>query len=193
MTVTPTLDETWRLEDIYSADDQFWAEKGRVDAVLPTLSRFRNGLAASASALAEALEAIWSEAKTLARLHAYASMKSDRDLRIAAHQRMRQEVEIALTELSRHTSYVRPEILALPEGTVESFLAAEPRLLPFGPFLRNLIRQKAHVLSPPEERILAEAGLMMSGPSQIFGVLNNAEMPRSTIRLAGGDGRRGEE
>jgi len=187
MTVSPTLDETWRLEDIYPSDEAFWAEKGRVDAALPGLGRFRDGLGGSATALAEALDAVWGEAKTLSRLHAYASMRSDQDLRLAAHQRMRQEVEIALTELSRQTSYLRPEILALPDGTVEAFLRDQPSLAPYAPFLRNLIRQKRHVLSPPEERILAEAGLMMGGPGQIFGVLNNAEMPRSTIRLSGGD------
>jgi oligoendopeptidase F len=43
------------------------------------------------------------------------------------------------------------------------------------------------VLSPAEERILAEAGLMSGGPGQIFGVLNNAEMPRPTIQLAEGE------
>jgi oligoendopeptidase F len=186
MTVSPIAEETWRLEDIYPSDDAFWAEKARIDQTLPALGRFQDGLTASASTLAEALEAIWEDAKVLARLHAYASMKSDGDLRIAPHQRMRQEVEISLTELSRQTSYLRPEILAAPDGVVERFLASETRLTPFAPFLRNLVRQKSHVLSPPEERILAEAGLVLGGPSQIFGVLNNAEMPRPTIQLADG-------
>jgi len=57
----------------------------------------------------------------------------------------------------------------------------------FAPFLRNLLRQKAHVLSPVEENLLAEAGLVLSGSSQIFGVLNNAEMPRATVELESGE------
>ena len=187
MTFVPTLEETWRLTDLYTSDEAFWAEKARLDETLDSLGRFRGHLTASADGLADALETIWGEAKTLARLHAYASMKSDGDLRIAAHQRMRQEVEISLTALSRQTSYLRPEILAAPDGLIDRLLEEEPRLAPFGPFLRNLIRQKRHVLSPPEERLLAEAGLVLGGPSQIFGVLNNAEMPRATIQLAGGE------
>jgi oligoendopeptidase F len=43
------------------------------------------------------------------------------------------------------------------------------------------------VLSPVEEKLLAEAGLVMSGANQIFSVLNNAEMPRATIELRGGE------
>jgi oligoendopeptidase F len=185
MSITPVAEETWRLSDIFPSDEAFWQEKRRVDSALPTLGRFAGQLGASAGALADALDAIFAEAKALARLHAYSSMKSDGNLRVAPYQGMRQEVEIAHTELSRRTSYLRPEILALPDGVAERFLA-EPRLAPFAPFLKNLVRQKAHVLSPAEENVLSEAGLVLGGPSQIFSVLNNAEMPRATIDLADG-------
>jgi oligoendopeptidase F len=187
MNAAPIVEETWRLEDIFPSDDGFQAEKDRVDSVLPSLGRFRGGLGASAAALFEALDTVWGEAKALGRLHAYASMRSDGDLRVAAYQRMRQEVELAFTEMSRQTSYLRPEILALPDGAIERFLREEARLAPFAPFLRNLIRQKAHVLSPPEENLLAEAGLVLGGPNQIFSILNNAEMPRSTVHLETGE------
>jgi oligoendopeptidase F len=186
MSAPPVVDETWRLEDIFPSDDSFWIEKRRIGAALPDLDRFAGQLGNSALAMAEALEAIFTESKALARLHAYASMKSDGDLRVAPHQGMRQEVELAHTELSRRIAYLRPEILALASGTVEAFMAGEPRLAPFAPFLKNLVRQKEHVLSPAEENLLAEAGLVLGGSNQIFGILNNAEMPRETIELDGG-------
>ena len=188
MSAPPTVEETWRLADIFPSDEAFWQEKRRLDGALPGLGRFAGGLGAGAAAMADALEEISTESKALARLHAYASMSSDQDLKIASYQGMRQEVEMAHTEIARRTAYLRPEILALADGVVFGFLAEEPRLAPFGPFLKNLVRQKAHVLSPPEENVLAEAGLVLSGPSQIFGVLHNAEMPRATVDLD--DGRK---
>ncbi len=187
MSVTPALEETWSLEDLYASDAEFWAEKRRIDEALPGLSRYAGTLGSSAVAMVLALEAITEASKTLSRLFAYASMKSDGDLRVAANQGMRQEVEIAHTEMSRRTSYLRPEILALREGLVEAHLAEEPRLAPFAQFLKNLVRQRSHVLSPPEENLLAEAGLIFGGPNQIFGILNNAEMPRSTVSLGSGE------
>ena len=187
MSLAPTLEETWSLEDLYRDDDEFWAEKKRVDEALPTLARFTGTLGSSATTMADALETISEASKALSRLHAYASMKSDGNLRVATYQGMRQEVEIAHTEMSRKTSYIRPEILALRDGLVEAHLAEEPRLAPFAPFLKNLVRQKAHVLSPAEENILAETGLVLGGPNQIFGLLNNAEMPRATVELRAGE------
>ena len=185
MSAPPVVEETWRLEDIFPTEDAFWTEKRRVDGALPDLGRFSGGLGQSAPLMREALEAISSESKALSRLHAYASMTSDQDLRVATFQGMRQEVELAYTEISRRTAYLRPEILALGDGVVEAFLAEEPRLAPFAPFLRNIVRQKAHVLSPSEENLLAEAGLVLGGSSQIFGILHNAEMPRATVDLEG--------
>jgi oligoendopeptidase F len=187
MPTPPTLEHTWCLEDIFPSDSAFWEEKRRVEALLPDLSSYAGTLGRSGAALADALEATTEVTKALSRLHAYASMRADQDLRVASYQGMRQEVELAFTDLSRRTAWLRPEILALPDGAIESALAKEPRLAPFGPFLRNLVRQKEHVLSPPEEKLLAEAGLLTGGPSQIFGMLQNAEMPRATVRLESGE------
>ena len=186
MATTPALEDTWRLEDIYETPQAFRAEKDRLGGLLPGLATHAGRLGGSARDMADALETITDAGKALARLHTYASMLSDQDLRVPANQAMRQEVELAFTEMSRRTAWLRPEILALPDGTVERFLSTEPRLAPFAHFLRNLVRQKAHVLSPAEEGLLAEAGLLMGGPSQVFGILNNAEMPRPTVRLEDG-------
>src|SRR6516164_9008603 len=157
MATTPALEDTWRLEDIYETPQAFRAEKDRLGGLLPGLATHAGRLGGSARDMADALETITDAGKALARLHTYASMLSDQDLRVPANQAMRQEVELAFTEMSRRTAWLRPEILALPDGTVERFLSTEPRLAPFAHFLRNLVRQKAHVLSPAEEGLRAEA------------------------------------
>ena len=90
MSAPPLVDETWRLEDIFPSDEAFWSEKRRVDEALPGLAEFGGRLGSSAASMAEALEAISAVSKALARLHAYASMKSDGDLRVAPYQGMRQ-------------------------------------------------------------------------------------------------------
>ena len=186
MYAVPAVEETWRLEDIFASEQAFAEAKREVDEILPTLDGLAGVLAEGPARLADVLEAVSSVSRRLGRLHAYASMRSDGDLRVAAQQGLRQEVELAYTDLSRRTAWLRPEILRLPDGIVERSIADEPRLGPFAPFLRNLVRQKAHVLGPSEEHLLAEAGLLFGGPSQIFGILHNAEMPRAAITLHDG-------
>jgi oligoendopeptidase F len=81
---------------------------------------------------------------------------------------------------------VRPEILAADPERLECFIAEESRLAPYAFFLRDLIRHRDHVLPPAEERILAESGLLTRNAGSLYEVLNNADLPRPEVMLAGG-------
>ena len=144
-------------------------------------------MATSAEALATALDEIDGLVKELNRLHAYASMRSDSDARVAACHAMRQEVVLLWNELSKSTAWVRPEILEIDPGRLREFLRTADVLAPHHHMLENLLRQRAHVLGPPEERILAEAGLVTGGAHSLYNVLHNAELPRPEIRLSDGE------
>jgi len=52
--------------------------------------------------------------------------------------------------------------------------------------IHDILRTKAHTLSEKEEKILAEAGLMADGPSSIYSVFSNAELPFPEIELSDG-------
>ena len=92
----------------------FLAEKRRVDAALPYARGGSPATWETPPPPGRGPRGNLRRNQVLGRLHAYASMKSDGDLRVASYQGLRQEVEIAFTEMSRRTSYLRPEILALP-------------------------------------------------------------------------------
>jgi len=128
MIPVPAVEDTWRLEDIFATEDAFLEAKREVEETLPALADLTGVLARGAGELAVVLESISGVSRQLGRLHAYASMRSDGDLRIAAHQALRQEVELAYTELSRRTAWLRPEILALKAYSHASWDPAFDRL-----------------------------------------------------------------
>jgi len=183
---THVADETWNLRDIYDDDEGFDRAGRALEAGLPALDRWRGRLGRSAAELADALEEITQACKTLAALRCYASLRSDRDTRVAALRADRQRVEMLGTDLSSRLSFLRPEILAIAPEVLDRFLREEPRLAPHAFFLRDLDRQRAHVLSPAEERIMAQSGLTTQSAPALYGVLNDAELPRSVVRLHDG-------
>jgi oligoendopeptidase F len=180
------VEETWRLEDLYPDDAAFRSGLAELVQRLPALEHDRGRLADSPRALAEALEAVAEAGRTLSRLHAYASMRSDTDTRVPALQAMQQSAELAGTEMQRRIAWLRPEILALEPDWIESALGSEPGLAPHAHFLRTLMRLRPHVLGPAEEHLLAEAGLIAGGPDTLFGIFHNAEMPRPEVALSDG-------
>jgi oligoendopeptidase F len=78
-------------------------------------------------------------------------------------------------------------VLRLQAGTIDRFLSAEPRLTPYAFYLRDIARRAPHTLSEPEEKLLAAAAPLAGSPSNIFGILSNADFPYPSVTL--GDGK----
>jgi oligoendopeptidase F len=178
--------DRWNLADLYPTTEAFDAARQAFAARLPELEKHRGTLASSPAALKAALDAMYGAARELGRLGSYASQRSDEDTRVPAHLGARQEVQQLATELSARVSWLDPEILAFPAGTTARFLATEPGLAPYRYYLEDLERRRAHTLSPPEEKLLAQAGLVTPGASTIYGILANADLPFPEVTLADG-------
>jgi oligoendopeptidase F len=179
-------EQQWRLEDLYLSDEAWRQAKNdlaaRQDGILP----FKGTLAHSAAQMLSCLRFNSEVCKTLGRLHAYASMKSDQDTRQAAYLAMKQEIEQLLTEYNTRASFLEPEIVAIPTERIEEFLAAEPGLKDYRLYLFDILRSKAHTLSPEEEKILAATGRMAGSPGSVYTVFSNAEMPYPDLTLSDG-------
>ena len=181
-------EERWNLLDLFPSEAEFECRRRELEEqLLPPLDAFCGRVTASAVTLHDALEAWCAAQRRLQALHAYASLKADEDMRAASYQALRQEIHLLWTELGRRTASLRPEILAEERARIERFLAEEPRLRTHAFFLRELLRQRAHVLSPGEERILAETGLLRGQAGALHSLFENAEMPRPEVTLSSGE------
>ena len=173
----------WNLTDIY-ADDAAWrAAKTAIAAEVPTVDRFKGRLGTSAATLADALALTTRLDKDIARLYVYASMRSDEDTRDSVTQGMQQEMQQLYSELGAAASFIEPEILRLGRERIEQDIASEPRLKDYAFYLRDIVRRAPHTLTDAEEKILADAGPLAGSPSNVYGILANADFPYPTIRI----------
>jgi oligoendopeptidase F len=178
----------WNLADIYPTEAAWRAAKEKVAAELPQLRQFKGKLASSAATLADALDKRSALDKEISRLYAYASMLADQDTRDPGHQAMRQEMVQLAAAFAAETAYIEPELLRAGKATIDRFLAAEPRLAPYRFYLEDVARRAAHTLTENEEKILADSGPLAGTPSDVYGILSNADFPYPTVTLS--DGRK---
>ena len=176
----------WNLGDLYATPQAFDAAREQLAQRLAELDAHRGKLGASPAAMKAALDLYFGLAKELGRVNSYASMRSDEDTRVPDALGARQEVMQLGAQFAAAGSWIAPEVLALPDGTVARFVKDEPGLAPYAFFLADIERQRAHTLSPPEEKLLAEAGLVTPAPSTIYGILANADMPFPEVTLSSG-------
>ena len=91
------------------------------------------------------------------------------------------------TNLGQATAWINPELLAVGESRINSFIEQEPRLADFEFHFRDVFRQAPHTLSQDVEGILAQASMALSSPQQIYENYANADIPWPTVVLSEGD------
>ena len=82
----------------------------------------------------------------------------------------------AAAKTTAASSFMTPELLASPEDKILGFIAEEPALAEYEFNIRNIFREKKHVLSAKEEHIFAELGDVLGGADTIFSMFNDADL-----------------
>ncbi len=177
----------WNLTDLYPDEASWQKSLADLRRRVTELEKHKGHLGDSPAAFYEALSGMMDFARDYQRLATWASQKSDEDTRDSHQMELDQTAGQLGVDFGAAVAYVRPEILGLGSAKVHEFMAAEPRLAPYQPYLDDLLRYEAHTLTPGEEKISAMAGRMAGAGSTIRGILNNAEMPWPTITLSTGE------
>src|SRR5438093_6568278 len=85
------------------------------------------------------------------------------------------QVQNLLTKIGEASAFVVPEILAIDDETFAEFIA-NPALGEWRIKLHKIRRMKPHVLSEPEERLLALGSVALSGYDDAFSQLTDVDM-----------------
>ncbi len=118
------------------------------------------------------------------RLAVYAFMKHDEDTRKSEYVALNSRMTTIEIQLGKNTSFIVPELTALPVKKLEEFVSDE-RLKDYDYTLKGIIKQKPHVLRRETEEILAQGGKVFDGFRQVFVMLDNADFPYPEITVNG--------
>lgn len=175
------VEETWRLEDIFPTDDAWEQEFQQVKAMIPKLGEYKGRLGQSPEVLYEALQYQDEVSMRLGKLYTYAHMRYDQDTTNSFYQGLDARAKSLYSEASSAMAFIVPEILAIDEAVLRSFLEQYEPLRLYAHALDEVTRQRPHVLSAEEEAILAQAAEVMQATSDTFSALNNADLTFPTI------------
>ncbi|MDK2991369.1 MAG: oligoendopeptidase [Clostridiales bacterium] len=176
----------WHLEDIYSSDDEWERDFKRLKDMVPEMEGYKGRLN-SADNLYNALKLRDEISQLAERLFTYARMRRDEDNANARYQALADRAMSLIVEVQSALSFIVPEILAIPADAVYGYMIEEPNLELYRHYIDDIMRQKAHVLSASEERILAQAGEMAEAADTIFTMINDADIKFPSIKDENGD------
>jgi oligoendopeptidase F len=171
----------WNLEDIFATDEEWEKLFKETEKIISFSEKYNGKLAKSTDLLVECLE--WADKLSLniEELFTYARMRRDEDNRLALYQGMTDRASMLSVQAGSALSFIVPEILAIPIDKFEDF-RKNPKMDIYEHYLENILRQKEHVLSLAEEKLLAEASELAAAPSTIFSMANDADLKIGHIK-----------
>ena len=178
---------TWNLERIFASNQQWEQDFQSLQNRLPELETFRGTLAQSGEALLKVLQKRDELFLELEKLYVYTSMRRDEDTTNGTYQAMADRATQLLVRASTIASYIEPEILALPQQTLDQYIQQTEGLALYKQQLQDVSRMRSHVRSAEVEAVLAAAGEVTGAPDDIFSMIDNADLKLPIIQDEKGD------
>lgn len=170
------VEMTWNLQDMFASDEAWQAEYEALKACPARVTAFQGTLGRSAEDLLAFLTDQDDLDARLSRLYGYANCKADEDTGNNIYQDMRGKAMNVYVAVSSAAAFATPEIMAIPEDTLNGFYAARPELETYRRHLYRIRRRADHILSPEGETLLAAAGEMADTPDAIGGIFRDADL-----------------
>jgi oligoendopeptidase F len=168
-------EDTWDLASLFKSDDEWETAFVAWEKQIPRYEKFRGTLGDGPEALAKCFSFDCEFDQAGERLGTYAHLKTTEDMADSRYQRMSGRYDHAATTAAEATSFIRPEILALPDKKLKEYAAAKS-LKPFQLQLERLIRYKPHTLTSGEEKLLAMQSEMAGAADRMFRQLTDADL-----------------
>ena len=167
--------DKWDLRYLFTdvskwQEDFVWLQRG-----YPKLQEWKGRVGESVQTLATVLEFEKSLEQKMERAHHYASLQLAEESTNNQYLARIGQLQNLLTKISEAAAFVIPEILSIDDQRFAQFIA-DPALKDWRIKLHKIRRMKPHVLSEPEERILALGSVALSGYDDTFSQLTDVDM-----------------
>src|SRR5215471_8312985 len=172
--------DKWDLTYLFADLGKWQKDFAWLQQKYPQLQNWKGRVGESAQTLAEVLEFEKLLDLKIERVYHYASLQLAEDNTNNECLARIGRVQNLLTKIGEAAAFVIPEILAIDDKKFGEF-TADPALKDWRIKLRKIRRMKPHVLSVPEERLLALGSVALGGYDDTFSQLTDADMKFGTL------------
>lgn len=175
------IEETWNLADIFPDTAAWEAALGAIEGEIAKVTKYQGMLGEGGATLLACLEAAEELQKKVIPVAVYAHLNLSTDGTSPANQGAAARVGAMMAKVQAGLTFIQTEALALPNGTLEKYLASEPGLREFRRMIGRWITEKPHVLHPQTEVALASLSEVLGAPQMIYNRSKSSDMTFAPI------------
>ena len=165
--------DKWDLSSLYPCDEAWENDLKRLQKKIDEAGKFKGNLGKSPENLVAAMKWLSDAFMLGEQVYVYASLKSSAEADDPENQRKIGLISQVYTQLEAAVSYMDPEILEIKniDKWLEDKAFDDSRI-----YLKKILRQREHTLSPKEEELLAKQGELQETPRKAFSMLTNVDL-----------------
>ena len=167
--------DKWDLTHLFGDVSKWQEDFVWLQQTYPKFQDRKGRVGESAQALAGVLEFEKALELKLERVYHYASLQLAENSTKNEYLARIGQIQNLLTKIGEAAAFVVPEIQAIDDETFAKFML-DPALADWRIKLLKIRRMKPHVLSEPEERLLALGSVALSGYDDTFSQLTDVDM-----------------
>lgn len=163
----------WDLSSFFKDEKEIEILTDEVKKAIPLLKAYDKKLTVENAH--ECLKLQSGISRKIERLYVYTNLKRDENAKDAKYQAMTEKMDMLITEFSEAASFISPQLSKLPEKELKRALTM-PEYQNFTVMIEEIIREKKHILSDKEEKILSQTTAFSGDFRTVFTMFDNADV-----------------
>lgn len=177
-------EHTWALELMFENDEKWQKAFEAASKKTGDLLKYRGKLG-DKKELLKCFRESTAIQREMDVISLYAHLKKEENTADTKYQGMDAQSSQMYAELGANASWITPELAALPDSYLKE-LIADKDFADYDYDIKEILRNRPHILSDKEERLLAEAGTPLGEFYDVFQRLENADMKFGAVKTADG-------
>jgi oligoendopeptidase F len=176
----------WDFTPIYANWEAWEAAMKEFDNRIDAFAALKGSIKKGPGAVLTAYKAFDEVGKLQQKVYGYTALQRDIDTRNQEISGKFQRVTALFAKLGTATSWFTPELLTIPQATMEKWIARTPALKPYKFTIVDNYRQQKHVLDEKGEKLLSFAARFNGTPTSTFQELSTSDIKFPKVSLADG-------
>ena len=176
----------WDFTPIFADWEAWEAGTKEMEGKMDAFAALKGTLASGPAAVLKAYQAFDEIGMLQYKTYRYPQLMRDVDTRNQEVAGKFQRVGAIFAKFGTTTAWFTPELLRIPQATMEKWIAETPALAPYKFTILDSYRQQEHVLDEKGEKLLSFASRFNQTPTQTFQELSTSDIKFPKITLADG-------
>ncbi len=173
----------WNTKDLYVSDEEALKDLDKLDKEIKEFKGYEKHILDSNITLLNLLKLDSKVSQNIEKLYIYAHINHDADTNNVKYQELFGKVQNLYTKYLENTSFIVPELLKKDYKLIEKYIKENKELEEYNLVLKNIYRNKKHVLSKKEEKILSSYAKVFSLPDAIMSSLTDSDLVLPKIKV----------